>query len=94
MQSNMSPEGSPPENHLVWAILCTVLCCMPLGVIAIIKASKVKDLWYQRDYTGAHKAADDARKYAIWGAVIGPIIIIGFYILAFIVGIAGAIANV
>lgn len=93
MQTNLSPEGPPPENNLVWAILCTVLCCMPLGIISILKSSKVKDLWYQGDYEGAHKAADDAKKYAIWGAVIGPVVIILIYIIAFFVGIAGFVAN-
>ena len=34
-----------PDNNLVWAILSTVLCCMPLGIVAIIKATSVDTLW-------------------------------------------------
>ena len=38
---------------------------------------------------GAQKAADDAKKYAIWGAVIG-LVGVGLYVLFFIViGVAG-----
>ena len=29
-----SPYGQPPANGLVWAILTTVLCCMPLGIVS------------------------------------------------------------
>jgi len=71
METTNNPAGSPPDNNLVWAILCTVLCCLPLGIISIIKSTKVKELWALGDHAGAQKAADDAKKYAIWGAVIG-----------------------
>ena len=36
-----------PDNYLVWAILSTVFCCLPLGIVAIVKASKVDALWAQ-----------------------------------------------
>lgn len=39
-QPNM-PQGVPPDNNLVWAILSTVLCCLPLGIVAIIKSTQV-----------------------------------------------------
>lgn len=74
-----------PDNHLVWAILSTVLCCLPLGIISIIKATKVNELWAQGDYEGAKKASDDAKKFAIWSAIASVIImipIIIFYIIA------------
>ena len=86
---NMSMEA-PPDNNLVWAILSTVLCCMPLGIVAIIKSTKVAELWYQGDKEGALKAAADAKKYAILGAVILGVLIV-LYILFFIVlGVAGS----
>ena len=86
------PMGTPPpDNNLVWAILCTVLCCLPLGIVSIIKATKVKELWALGDNAGAQKAADEAKKYAIWGAVIGPILMIVFYIIMFAIGMGGAL---
>lgn len=66
--------GTPPDNNLVWAILCTVLCCMPLGIVAIIKSTKVNELWTRGDYAGAQEAANDAKKWAIWGAIASVII--------------------
>ncbi len=89
MENLNTPAGAPPENNLVWAILCTVMCCMPLGVVAIIKSTKVKELWLQGDHAGAQKAADDAKKYSIWGAVISGIFIVLYIIFMVVIGVAG-----
>ena len=78
---NNQNMGTPPDNNLVWAILCTVLCCLPLGIVAIIKSTKVKELWAMGDHDGAMKAAADAKKYSIWGAAIGVIFIVLYFIL-------------
>lgn len=80
-----------PDSNLVWAILCTVLCCLPLGIVAIVKATSVEKLWAQGREIEAQKAADDAKKYSIWGAVISCIGIV-LYILVFIIaGIASTL---
>tara|TARA_R110002124_G_scaffold120895_7_gene279177 strand:+ start:95506 stop:95781 length:276 start_codon:yes stop_codon:yes gene_type:complete len=89
METTNNPANQPPDNNLVWAILCTVLCCLPLGIVAIIKSTKVKELWVQGDHAGAQKAADDAKKYAMWGAGIGLIFVVLYVILVFVVGVAG-----
>ena len=89
MENINTPAGAPPENNLVWAIVCTVMCCMPLGVVAIIKATKVKELWLQGDHAGAQKAADDAKKFSIWGAAIAGIGIILYILIVVVFGIAG-----
>jgi Interferon-induced transmembrane protein len=84
MENQNTPAGHPPENNLVWAIICTVLCCMPLGVVAIIKSTKVKELWLRGDHAGAQKAANDAKKWAIWGMIAGPIIYIIIWVVYFL----------
>lgn len=81
MENNPNSLGNPPDNNLVWAILCTVLCCLPLGIVAIIKSTKVKELWALGDQEGAIKAAADAKKYAIWGAGVGLIFVVLYFIL-------------
>lgn len=81
METTNNPAGVPPDNNLVWAILCTVLCCLPLGIVAIIKSTKVKELWAQGDHAGAQKAADDAKKYSLWGAGISLIFVVLYFIL-------------
>ena len=81
METINDPANKPPDNNLVWAILCTVLCCLPLGIVAIIKSTKVNELWNSGDKAGAQKAADDAKKFSIWGAGIAVIFIVLYFIL-------------
>jgi|TARA_R110002094_G_scaffold118226_1_gene113755 hypothetical protein len=81
MEFNRTPTDTPPENNLVWAILATVLCCLPLGIVSIIKATKVRELWALGDIAGAQKAADDAKKWAIWSAVIALVGIVLYFIV-------------
>ncbi|HEY0636099.1 MAG TPA: CD225/dispanin family protein [Pseudonocardiaceae bacterium] len=81
----MAP-GPPPENHLVWAILSTVLCCLPLGIVSIIKSTQVNSLWAQGQYDQARKSADDAKKWAMWSAivsVVATVIIVIVYVVFF-----------
>jgi hypothetical protein len=89
METTNNPVGNPPDNNLVWAILCTVMCCLPLGIVAIIKSTKVKELWAQGDHAGAQKAADDAKKYSIWGAGIGVLFIALYVIFVLVIGVIG-----
>lgn len=71
--TNQPEEKRPekPESHLAVAILCTLLCCLPLGVVSIVYAAKVDGLYNSGDYQGAQEASDNAQKWAKWGAIIG-----------------------
>ena len=73
-----------PSNNLVWAILVTVFCCLPLGVVSIVKSTQVSGLWAQGQYAQAQAAADDAKKWAIWGAIAGVVV----YIIVVIINVA------
>ncbi|KUH84824.1 hypothetical protein AU187_20170 [Mycobacterium sp. IS-1556] len=66
----------------MWGILVTVLCCLPFGIVSIVYASKVSGLWAQGQYAQAQKASDDAKKWAIWGAIAGVIVIVIYGIIA------------
>ncbi len=75
-----------PDNNMLWAILSTLFCCLPLGIASIINAAKVDGLYRAGDYQGAQDAADNAKKYAQYGAVFGLIV----FVIYFFIGIAGA----
>ena len=64
-------SAPPPQNYLVWAILSTVLCCLPLGIASIVFATQVNTKWAQGDVAGANESARKAKLFAIWGAVLG-----------------------
>ena len=44
------PFVARPNSHLVLAILTTLCCCSPFGLIAIYKASKVHDYVVIKQY--------------------------------------------
>lgn len=77
-----------PDTNLVWAILCTVLCCVPLGIVAIVKSTSVEKLWNQGRYDEARKAANDAKMFSIWGAVLSVIFIVLYFIIVFVAAFA------
>lgn len=68
-------QGSPmqpcPDSHMVWAVLSTVCCCLPLGIVAIIYASKVQDLYMCGNYIGAVEASNKAKTWSIISAITG-----------------------
>lgn len=45
-QQVSTPMPPKPDNNLVLAIICTICCCLPLGIVGIVKASKVNGLYY------------------------------------------------
>jgi hypothetical protein len=91
------PYGAPqggypvqqPDSNLVWGILSALLCCLPLGIVSIVYASKVSGLWAQGRYAEAQTASDNAKKWAIWGAVAGVIVGIIYAVIA----VAGGMSN-
>ena len=88
---NNAPQapGPKPDNHLVLAIVTTLLCCMPLGVWAIVLASKVDSLWATGHYAEAQENADKAKKVSIIGLIVGGI----FSIIYVILTVAGTLAE-
>ncbi|ANH40092.1 Interferon-induced transmembrane protein [Nocardioides dokdonensis FR1436] len=77
--------GNPPANNLVWAILTTLFCCLPLGVVSIVFAAQVNGKWQAGDQAGAVESAEKAKKFAIWSAVagvVGAVLYIVFVVIA------------
>ena len=79
-----------PDNYLVWAILSTVFCCLPLGIVAIVKASKLDALWAQGLQEEAIEAANDAKKWSIIGAVAGVLGVVLYVVFCLVLGFAAA----
>lgn len=87
------PPGPRPHvpNHLVWAILATIFCCIPFGIVSIVYAAQVNGKLAGGDYRGARSASANARTWAIASAVLGLVIaavnfgllIAGVYIFPF-----------
>lgn len=84
------PLQPRPDNNMVWAILCTVLCCLPLGIVSILSASKVDQLYAQGLYDAAVEESKKAKKWAMigMGTGLGAVVLyILFYILIIAVSV-------
>jgi Interferon-induced transmembrane protein len=65
MQSNKVP------NYLPQAILSTIFCCQPIGIVAIVYAAQVNGKQEAGDYEGAIKASDNAKKWCWISFAVG-----------------------
>ncbi len=88
MEDNQN-KPPKPDNYLVWAILTTVLCCLPLGIVSIVYSTKVDSLYFNGQYEDAAAKAKSAKTWAIVSAVSGFVGIAIYLILVFVVGMAG-----
>lgn len=77
-----------PDNYLVWAILTTVMCCVPFGIVSIVNSTKVDTLWASGDHVGALKASENAKKWAIITAITGAVVAVVNFIVFFFIGLA------
>ncbi len=82
--------GTPPPNYLVWGILSTVFCCLPLGIASIVFAAQVNGKWAAGDVAGAQDSSQKAKKFAIWSAVAGVVIVVLYVVLIVGLGVAGS----
>jgi hypothetical protein len=81
------PIGPPPANNLVWGLLTTVFCCLPLGIVSIVFAAQVNGKWAMGDVAGAQESADKAKKFAIWSAGVAIGIVLVYIVVA--IGLLG-----
>jgi hypothetical protein len=90
----LPPAGTQVENYLVWAILSTICCCIPLGIPAIVFSTQVNSKLAAGDVTGARESARKAKMWC-WIAFGAGIIssIIGI-IIQVVAGAASVNVNV
>jgi ABC-type Fe3+ transport system permease subunit len=50
-------------SYLAQAILATLFCCLPFGIVAIVYAAQVDGKWGAGDYEGAIDASNKARTW-------------------------------
>lgn len=96
----MSQQWSPPPstgaeanipNYLVPAILSTVFCCVPLGVISIVFAAQVNSKVASGDLAGAMESSRKAKMFmfiAIGAGLLTWIFVIVLWLFLF--GMAAA----
>lgn len=82
------PQAVNQTPYLVWSILVTIFCCLPLGIPAIVFAAKISG---ESDAAKAMDAARKSKMFSIIGAVVGGVVSVIILIL-YIVGIMAALS--
>ena len=97
----MSQQWSPPPssgssanipNYLIPAILSTVLCCLPAGVVSIVFATQVNSKIAAGDVAGAMESSKKAKMFMFLSIGLGLLVWIGvilIWVLFFGAAIAG-----
>lgn len=81
---NAGPYQAPPPvdntGILVWSILTTLFCCLPLGIVGIVLSSQAKSAVTPEE---AQNKLKNAKLMCIIGDVLGFIFLIIYFIFIF-----------
>ena len=75
-------------SHLVWAILTTLFCCLPFGIVAIVYASQVSSKLAAGDIEGATEASGKAKTWCWVSFGVGLFFTFAYIVLAVIAEMA------
>ncbi len=76
------------DNNLILAIIVTVCCCLPFGLVGVVYAAQVNATVRAGDIVGARELARKARLWSLWGLGIG-LLAYGCYFLLMLAGALG-----
>lgn len=74
-----------PDNYLALAIISTIFCCLPFGVVSIVYATQVESLYLQGRYEEAVDKSNKARKWAMISAGAAAAIIMLYVLILLII---------
>ena len=87
-------QGRPPPphvpNYLVQAILVTIFCCLPFGIVSIVYAAQVNGRLDAGDVAAARRLSASAKTWA-WVSFGVGLGIGGIYLFLMLVGVVAGI---
>lgn len=69
-------EESSIPSYLVLAVVSTVCCCLPTGIVAIVYAYQVNAKLAHGDVTGAQESSRKARRWIVVSIVLSALYVI------------------
>ena len=75
-QGPPSPPSQPVPNYLVHAILATLFCCLPFGIVAIVYAAQVNSALAVGNYEVALEASNKARTWSTVALIVGLVVVL------------------
>jgi hypothetical protein len=89
----MNATSPQVPNNLVWAILTTLFCCLPAGIVSIVYAAQVNGKLAAGDIAGARESSDNAKKWAMWSAIIAVVGMVLYFGFIMAMGGLGALSG-
>lgn len=89
LSQGVCDDSETITSHLVPAILCTLFCCVPLGIVALVYAAQVDSKLHANDFNGAQYCSEKAALWCWWsfGLGLAGILIYGmFFALTAVLG--------
>ncbi len=90
------PQAAPGQptqvpNYLVQAILVTIFCCLPFGIVAIVFAAQVNGKLQAGDINGAMESSRKAKMWSWLGFGIGLAFALLYAVFVLLVGVGSQI---
>ena len=81
--------GQPTHvpNYLVQAILVTIFCCLPFGIVAIVFAAQVNGKLQAGDINGAMESSRKAKMWSWLGFGIGLAFAVLYIVFVLLIGV-------
>ncbi len=88
-QAAPAAPGQPAQipNYLVQAILVTIFCCLPFGIVAIVFAAQVNGKLQTGDINGAMESSRKAKMWSWLGFGIGLAFAILYIVFVLLIGV-------
>ncbi|PTM05189.1 MAG: hypothetical protein DA407_12475 [Bacteroidetes bacterium] len=74
-------KPSRPESYLALAIISTIICCVPLGIVSILYATKVNSLYEDGSFDEATRASKNAKTWGLITIGAGVLIYLGVFLI-------------
>lgn len=78
-------------TYLAPAILTTLFCCLPFGIVSIVYAAQVNGKLAAGDRSGALQSSQNAKTWAWIAFGTGLVLIVGYFLLVVMGGLLGAV---
>jgi hypothetical protein len=79
-------DQNQPKNYLIEAILVTIFCCQPFGIVSIVYAAQVNSKYAEGNYESAKNASKSAKNWMIAALISGLLILFSTLIFIFVMG--------
>ncbi|XP_038052857.1 proline-rich transmembrane protein 1-like [Patiria miniata] len=70
-QTIISTSHVMPQDYFGLALFVTLCCCLPLGILGLIRSNDVRNRFLVGDIAGAEQASRQAKTYSYVGLGIG-----------------------